>query len=79
MPSSHRLPAPAPSYLECPRCPRCQARMTLESISPALSGYQVRTFECDRCGRLSAKLVPSDPMKNGELLQYLRGQLTPPK
>jgi len=34
--------------LECPRCPRCQARMPLVSTEPTRDGHQ-RTFRCANC------------------------------
>jgi hypothetical protein len=52
------------SSIEFPRCPHCQARMMLESISPAPRGYDLRTFDCAKCDRISTRLVPRDPMKN---------------
>jgi hypothetical protein len=67
------------SSIECPRCPHCQARMTLAAISPAPPGYDLRTFECTKCNRISTKLVPSDPMKAGEALGWLNGELGAPK
>jgi hypothetical protein len=79
MHSSHSLPATPPSRLEHPRCPHCQARMTLESISPAPPGYDLRTFECANCERISTRLVPSDPMKTGDAPGWLSGELKPPR
>jgi hypothetical protein len=66
------------SAIECPRCQRCQARMTLELTSPAPSGYHLRTFECAKCDRIATRLVPRDPMKTGDALQWLGGGLKPP-
>jgi hypothetical protein len=63
------------SSIECPRCPHCQARMRLEIISPAPAGYDLRTFECTKCDRISTKLVPCDPMKTGDVLRWLHGEL----
>lgn len=79
MPSSHSLPAATPGFLECPNCPHCQARMALESVSPAPPGYDLRTFACGQCNRISTRLVPRDPMKTGDALQYPRSELRPPK
>jgi hypothetical protein len=79
MPDSHSSPTgSSPSAIECPRCPHCQARMMLESISPAPPGYDLRTFECTKCDRISTKLVPSDPMRTGDALRWLRGDLKRP-
>ena len=52
--------------------------MMLESISPAPAGYDLRTFECVKCARISTKLVPIDPMKNADALRWLRSDLKSP-
>jgi hypothetical protein len=69
---------PSLSSIECPRCPHCQSRMALESIAPAPPGYDLRTFECAKCDRISTKLVPSDPMKTGNTTRWLGGELKGP-
>jgi len=68
-----------PGSLECPRCPRCQARMILTGISPAPAGYDLRAFECAKCDRISTRLVPKDPMKTGDAMRWLSGDLKPPQ
>ena len=79
MPESQSAKSASPlSALECPRCPHCQVRMTLEHISPAPRGYDLRTFECAKCDRISTRLVPTDPMKTGDALRWLGGGLKPP-
>ena len=67
------------SAIERPRCPHCQLRMTLTGISPAPPGYDVRTFECAKCERISTKLGAKDPMKTVEALGWLSSQLKPPE
>jgi hypothetical protein len=52
--------------------------MTLERTPPAPKGYNLRTFECAKCDRISTRLVPSDPMKTGDALRWLDGELKPP-
>jgi hypothetical protein len=52
--------------------------MTLERTSPAPPGYHLRTFECAKCDRIATRLVPRDPMKTGDALQWLGGGLKPP-
>lgn len=66
------------SSIERPHCPRCQAPMMLESISPAPRGYDLRTFECVRCDHIFTRLVPCDPMKTGDALRWLGGELKRP-
>ena len=64
--------------IEYPRCPRCQGLMALESIVPAPPGYDVRTFECGKCDRVSTRLVSTDPMKTGAAPRWASGGLKPP-
>jgi hypothetical protein len=71
-------PGSSLSSIECPRCPHCQTRMTLAAISPAPPGYDLRSFECDKCDRIATKLVPTDPMKTGNALGWLKGELGSP-
>lgn len=52
--------------------------MRLEGISPAPPGYDLRTFECAQCDRISTRLVPTDPMKTGDALRWLGGGLKRP-
>jgi hypothetical protein len=52
--------------------------MTLRTISHAPPGYELRTFECAKCNRISTRQVPSDPMKTGDALRWLNGELKPP-
>jgi hypothetical protein len=63
------------SSLSAIECPRCQARMTLEGIFPAPTGYDLRTFDCAKCDRTLTRLVPRDPMKTGDALRWLGGKL----
>jgi hypothetical protein len=79
MPRPHSFSTgPSLSSIECPRCPHCQARMELESIAPEPQGYDLRTFECAKCDRISTRLVPRDPMKTGDLSRWLGGELDRP-
>jgi len=49
--------------IERPRCPSCnQSRMLLSKLEPGPSGYDCRTFECQKCGRVQTALASSDPM-----------------
>jgi len=52
--------------------------MMLEGFSPAPRGYDLRTFECVKCDRISTRLVPSDPAQTGDALQWLGGGLKGP-
>ena len=66
------------SSIECPRCPHCQVRIALEQVSAASPGYDLRTFECAKCDRISIRLVPHDPMKVGDALRWLGSELKRP-
>ena len=66
------------SAIERPRCPHCHAQMILTGISPASTGYDLRTFECAKCDRISTRLVARDPMKTADALRWLSGELRRP-
>jgi len=79
MTGSHPFPSgPSLSSIECPRCPHCQIRMVLEQVSPATPGYDLRTFVCAMCDRITTRLVPRDPMKVGDALRWLGSELKHP-
>ncbi len=70
-------PAP-PSALERPCCPKCeQNRMLLSKLEAGPSGFDYRTFECQKCGRVQTTVVTSDPMESG-VRGWLAGELKPP-
>ena len=47
------------------RCQKCRARMTLTRTFPGPAGFEVRTFDCSKCGRVEKIVIASDPMKSG--------------
>jgi hypothetical protein len=52
--------------LERPRCPKCvQARMSLSKVETRRTGFDRRTFECQKCGHVHSLIIYSDPMKSG--------------
>ncbi len=51
----------------------------LTGISLATPNYDLRTFECAKCDRISTRVIARDPMKTGEALRWLSGELKPPK
>jgi hypothetical protein len=66
------------SAIERPRCPACnQNRMLLSKLEAGPSGYDYRTFECQKCGRIETVLASSDPMKAGAR-GWLASELKPP-
>jgi hypothetical protein len=66
------------SAIERPRCPTCDLnRMLLSKLEVGPSGFDYRTFECQKCGRLETMTVSSDPMQAG-VHGWLAGELKPP-
>ena len=51
--------------IQRPRCPDCQQnRMLLSRLETVLSGFDHRTFECQKCGRVETAVVSRDPRKS---------------
>jgi hypothetical protein len=66
------------SAIERPRCPRCQQnRMLLSKLETGSSGFDHRTFECQKCGRTETTVVSHDPMASNAR-GWLSGELKPP-
>jgi len=66
------------SPIERPRCPTCnQNRMLLSKLETGPSGFDYRTFECQKCGRVQTMAVSSDPMVSG-IQGWLAGELKAP-
>jgi len=66
MPEYRRVPSTYLSPLERPHCPKCiQARMLLAKVELGPSGFDRRTFECQKCGNVHTLTVSSDPMESG--------------
>ena len=67
------------SIIERPRCPSCdKSRMTLSMIEPGPAGFDLRTFECQKCGNVRTMIISSDPMESNTR-DWLEGELTPPR
>jgi hypothetical protein len=64
--AQHRpVPSTYLSPLERPRCAKCvQARMWLSKVETGLSGFDCRTFECQKCGHVHSLMIASDPMQS---------------
>lgn len=56
------------------RCPKCQTHMTFAHMSPGPTGFELRTFDCSKCGRVEKIAIASDPMKSGDV-GWLVGEL----
>jgi hypothetical protein len=66
------------SAIERPRCPTCDHnRMLLSKLEAGPSGFDRRTFECRKCGRVETAVGSSDPMKAG-VRGWLASELKPP-
>jgi hypothetical protein len=70
--SAHRL------AMEHPSCPGCRrSRMVLCAVEPGPSGFDTRTFECQKCGHVHTMTVSRDPLATS-LHGRLAGELKPP-
>jgi len=66
------------SAIERPRCPTCrQNRMLLSKLEAGPSGFDCRTFECQKCGRVETAVISSDPMTS-DIKGWLAGELRRP-
>jgi hypothetical protein len=66
------------SAIARPRCPKCrQNRMLLSKLEAGPAGFDYRTFECQKCGRIETTVAQSDPMTSGAL-GWLASELKPP-
>jgi hypothetical protein len=66
------------SAIERPRCPACDHhRMLLSKLEAGPGGFDYRTFECQKCGRVETATVPHDPMTSGAR-GWLASDLRPP-
>jgi hypothetical protein len=79
MPEFQPVPSTQVSAIERPRCPQCQHdRMLLSKLEAGPSGFDYRTFECQKCGRVRTLVVSSDPM-NSDNNGWLASELRPPR
>jgi transposase-like protein len=64
--------------IEHPHCPKCADRMHLARIMPGPKGFDLRSFECGKCGYKVTLTIATDPMKSDKL-GWLSGELKPPE
>ncbi len=69
---------PSLSIIEHPRCSKCSTRMAIGGVDPAPSGYEYRSFECQRCGETKRIMLLIDPM-DSDGLGWTAGHLHAPK
>jgi transcription elongation factor Elf1 len=67
-----------PRATQRPRCPRCQARMTVQHAIASRPGFEQRTLRCTKCGTIHEAQVHIDPMKS-DAQGWLHGELAPPE
>jgi hypothetical protein len=78
MPEYQPVPPALISALERPRCATCQQnRMLLSKLETGPSGFDYRTFECQKCGHVQTMVIASDPMTPA-VRGWLAGELKPP-
>jgi hypothetical protein len=66
------------SAIERPCCSTCgHRRMLLSKLKEGPSGFDYRTFECQKCGRVDTTAVPHDPMTS-DARGWLVSELRPP-
>jgi hypothetical protein len=65
------------TQLPRPACPKCQTDMMMQTrICFAVSGFELRTFECSACECVHKMLVALvDPMKSDQGRAGLQGEL----
>jgi hypothetical protein len=62
--SEHKpVPSTYFSHIDWPRCPRChEPRMRHSKTVGGPSGFEYRTFDCQKCSRTHTMIISSDPM-----------------
>jgi hypothetical protein len=52
------------------RCAKCRTRMMLARISPGPTGFELRTFDCAKCGHVERIVIALDPEKSGDVVWF---------
>ena len=60
-------PELSPRAAQRPRCPRCQARMTVQRTVASRPDFEHWTLRCMKCGTIHEAQVHIDPMKSDAL------------
>jgi hypothetical protein len=60
MSEASSLPYHVNVRIQRPACPECHAHMMLARITPARTGFDLRTFECPRCDRVQEVMVATE-------------------
>ena len=60
-------------------CPKCKVTMMLARITPGMTGFHIRTFECPACDDVYQRVFDlTDPMKSNVTAGWLQGELRAP-
>jgi hypothetical protein len=59
------------------RCAKCRTRMMLARISPGPTGFELRSFDCAKCGHVEKIVIALDPTKSGDV-GWFDDELQPP-
>ena len=57
MPTTHSNEIVSRAEIGVIACPRCREPMRLSCITPGLEGYDLRTFDCEKCDRSKTFVV----------------------
>ena len=64
--------------IERPRCPNCRRnRMLLSKLEQGPAGFDYRSFECQKCGRIQTTVAERDPLTS-DARGWLVSELKPP-
>jgi hypothetical protein len=78
MPEFQPVAAAHISAIQRPGCPKCQHhRMLLSKLEAGPPGFDIRTFECQKCGCVRTTVVSHDRM-NSDMRAWLASALRPP-
>ena len=61
-----------------PRCPKCRARPTVQSVVPIRTGFEYLTLRCTICGIVYGAQLQTDPMKS-DVRGWIDSELVLPK
>ena len=71
-------PVASTAPLGRPRCPKCQARPTVQSVVQIRAGFEYLTLRCTSCGLVYDAQVHTDPLQS-EARGSIDSELVPPK
>ena len=69
-------PTSEPVALGRPRCPKCRACPTVQSVVQIRAGFEYLTLRCTSCGLVYGAQEHTDPLKSDARID---SELVPPK